>query len=141
MGQQKNCQEKHSTDKKIPFIELKELSFSDSNIISMNWVNDGDDLLINIDWLKPIKFDPNSIGSNLAVVLNCIYVTNMKMDIEFNESMGYLSIFKIDMKINKDNIVDVEIKFLGIPDGYIHFLCSDIYLSYEEEKSDPAVSG
>jgi hypothetical protein len=112
--------------------EVEGLSFHDSTINGIIWEKGGEDLCLALEWL-PAKNRPGLPTGQVSARLAFQYVTDLVLDVKFINSMGAPSIYSTSFSSLPLDRWQVEIVFLGLPDGEIRFECNDLSLLVEDE--------
>jgi hypothetical protein len=110
-------------------VSVAGLSFHDSHIQGISWKNNGDDLVLDLEWLPQV-----GLGLPVGPVrasLRFTFVTDLILDIKFSNSMGYVSIYSSVFSCLPGGRWSVVLDFIGIPDGTIRFECNDMALGLE----------
>lgn len=114
--------------------EVDAINLDESGIVSIRWINEEKDLILDIDWGGQIEFahiyDFNSLNSSLHFE----FVTDLEMDFKFlNGNMGGLEISRFNYHF-KQEVWDIQITFTFQPKGYISFKCNKFKFVIEDSK-------
>jgi hypothetical protein len=108
--------------------EVQEISFHDSLIDEIKWLNNGQDITFSITWLPPADWCPGTKDSKITSLLKFVWVSDLKIDIDFEDFVGSPSIYNIDIEDISHARWKVLIEFLGAPKGEIGFECNQVSL-------------
>jgi len=107
--------------------EVTDLSFHDSCIHEIIWLNDGQDISLTITWLPPLELLEEKAGEILSL-LRFVWVSDLKISIDYEDFMGAPSIYNIVFEELGHKRWKVVFEFRGSPKGEISFECNDISL-------------
>lgn len=104
--------------------QVREVNLNESGITCIRWINQENDLEIEVDWNGQTEFKEELDFNNIKTRLIFDYITDLDIQLKYT-SIGALEVTQFEFE-KEENAYWIHFRFNFHPVGHIRFKCNSI---------------